>query len=821
MVATGVLISLVTEALHRSRAQVAEAAAELTAALEEDMAAHRALGESELSRARLDALYRGLMDTTSAGCFITDLEGTILVVNDAYCRRSGYSREELLGLKVPDLAAGKAPEEIRANLDRTRTQGECRFESLHRAKDGSRWPVEVVLSFSPMDGGRFFAFCQDITERIRAMEALTSLEQFNRAILDSVNANLAVLDPRGVILAVNEPWRRFARENSQVQGAEAPKTGVGDNYLDICRKGLGEPGAREAYLGIQAVLEGRAAHFYLDYACDSPERKRWFSMHVTPMGTAAGGVVITHLDETDRRATELALLESEQRFHDITRASSDWFWELDREGRYTYVSESVSTVLGLAPEAMIGRSVLEFFPPEDRPGMEVRYANLFREGCAFRNLPTTLACLDGTRRHILTSGTPILDLEGGLAGFRGLDRDVTEIRQAEEVHRRLESELIQAQKLESIGRLAGGVAHDFNNMLGVILGQAEVAMMMPGSKPFDPFLTEIRKAAQRSGELTRQLLAFARKQTITPKVLDLNETVQGMLKMLGRLIGEDITLAWVRREGLWKIRMDPSQIDQILANLAVNARDAIAGVGRVTIGMENLTVTEAFLREHPAAVEGDFLVLSVRDSGCGMEPDILNQIFEPFFTTKGSGKGTGLGLATVFGIVKQNDGFILVQSDVGKGTEFRIFLPRFTGAGAETADAQAPPDVPQGHGETILLVEDDAAVLAATRILLEQLGYAVVPARGPQEALVYAQSYQGAFQLLLTDVVMPDMNGRELAERVMALRPRLPVLFMSGYTADILDPHGVLDQGVNFIQKPASLVELARGVDLVLSGAKV
>jgi PAS domain S-box-containing protein len=653
------------------------------------------------------------------------------------------------------------------------------------------------------------------------MEALAALEQFNRAILDSVNANLAVLDPRGVILAVNEPWRRFARENSLEAGAVVAGTGVGDNYLDVCRKGLGDTGAREVYLGILAVLEGRATHFYTDYACDSPGRRRWFSMHVTPLGTAAGGAVISHVDETERRATEVALLESEQRFQDITRASSDWFWEMDREGRFTYVSESVSTVLGQTPEVMIGRSVLEGFPPEDRPGMEVRYATLFKEGRAFRNLPCVLQRQDGARRHVLTTGTPILDAKGALTGFRGLDRDVTELRQAEEEHHRLENELIQAQKLESIGRLAGGVAHDFNNMLGVIMGQAEVAMMMPDSKAFDPFLTEIRKAAQRSGELTRQLLAFARKQTITPKVLDLNETIQGMLKMLGRLIGEDITLAWMRREGLWRIRMDPSQIDQILANLAVNARDAISGVGRVTIELENRTVAKDFLREHPAAVEGDFLVLTMRDSGCGMDPETLNKIFEPFFTTKGSGKGTGLGLATVFGIVKQNDGFILVHSAVGEGTEFRIFLPRFTGEGAEAPDAQAPPPVPAGHGETILLVEDDPAVLAATRILLVQLGYAVVPARGPQEALVYAESYQGAFQLLLTDVVMPDMNGRELSERITALRPGLPVLFMSGYTADILDPHGVLDQGVNFIQKPASLVELAKGVDLVLSRAKV
>jgi len=339
---------------------------------------------------------------------------------------------------------------------------------------------------------------------------------------------------------------------------------------------------------------------------------------------------------------------------------------------------------------------------------------------------------------------------------------------------------------------------------------------MPGSKPFHPFLAEITKAAQRSGELTRQLLAFARKQTITPKVLDLNETIQGMLKMLGRLIGEDITLNWVRREGLWKIRMDPSQIDQILANLAVNARDAIAGVGRVTIGLENMVVDEEYLKENPTAVEGEFLVLTVRDTGCGMEPDVLKHIFEPFFTTKPAGKGTGLGLATVFGIVKQNDGFLQVQSLPGQGTQFRIFLPRFKDGVEDAPAAEAPKIIPPGHGETILLVEDEAAVLEATRILLGQLGYGVLPARGHAEALVFAQSFKGNLDLLLTDVVMPEMNGRELADRVQALRPGIPVLFMSGYTADILDPHGVLGEDVNFLQKPASMADLARSVERVL-----
>jgi len=805
LMASGVLVSVLAGALLRSRAKEAAATAELQAALEEDMAAHRALGVSENSRQILDALYRGLMETTPAGCFVTDGEWRIILVNQAYVQRSGYGREELLAMRVPDLAVdpGDAP------YRRIQAEGQVRFETRHRARSGEIWPVEVVASFSPMEGGRCFVFCQDITERVAALETVRSMEHFNRAILDSVNAHLVVLDPRGVILAVNAPWKLFGRSRGLGQGAE-----VGDDYLAACERGAGEgaPGAREALEGIRAVQEGRLPGFTLEYPCDSPGERLWFTMNVTPLGNSGGGVVITHLDNTARNRMEMALVESEKRFQDIASASSDWFWEMDREGRYTYASESVAKVLGWTPAEMTGRSVLDGFAPADRPGMEARYQRLFSEARGFRNLPAAQLRKDGTLCHLLTSGTPLLDEAGALKGFRGLDRDVTDVRAAEEQQRRLEGELVQAQKLESIGRLAGGVAHDFNNMLGVILGQAEVAMMMPGSQPFHPYLGEIIKAARRSGDLTRQLLAFARRQVITPRVLDLNETIQGMLKMLGRLIGEDITLAWMRKEGLWTIRMDPSQIDQILANLAVNARDAILGVGRVSIALENVHVDRDFLREHPEAVEGDFVALSVADTGCGMDPEVIKHIFEPFFTTKAIGKGTGLGLATVHGIVKQNEGFILVESRPGQGTRFRIYLPRHQGPEAGAGDGAAPA-IPAGHGETILLVEDEATVLVATRMLLEHLGYAVLPAQGAAKALEIESAFQGSLDLLLTDVVMPDMNGRELSDRIRSRRPGLPVLFMSGYTADILDPHGVLEEGVHFLQKPASVLEMAHGVE--------
>ncbi len=382
----------------------------------------------------------------------------------------------------------------------------------------------------------------------------------------------------------------------------------------------------------------------------------------------------------------------------------------------------------------------------------------------------------------------------------------------------LQSQLLQAQKLEAIGRLAGGVAHDYNNMLGVIMGYAEMGMYgLDPQNPFHNVLTEILKAAKRSASITRQLLAFARKQTISPKVLDLNEAVETMLKMLRRLIGEDIELAWLSSPDLWPVKMDPAQIDQILANLCVNARDAIDGVGKVTIETHNVTLNEAYCAVHEGAFPGDFVVLAVSDSGCGMDQEMLGIIFEPFFTTKSVGKGTGLGLSTVYGIVKQNNGFINVYSEPHLGTTFKIYLPRHQGD-SERDEGADEREVPSARGETVLLVEDEASILTITSTMLEKLGYRVLATDSTAEAMKLAREYENEIHLLLTDVVMPDMNGKELAAGLKSTYPKMKTLFMSGYTANAIAHRGVLDQGVNFLPKPFSFQELAFKVRAVLDG---
>jgi CheY-like chemotaxis protein len=373
--------------------------------------------------------------------------------------------------------------------------------------------------------------------------------------------------------------------------------------------------------------------------------------------------------------------------------------------------------------------------------------------------------------------------------------------------------------METVGRLAGGVAHDFNNMLGVILGHTELALLQADeTHELHDDLKEIQTAAKRSADITKQLLAFARKQTISPKQLDLNDTVESMLNMLRRLIGEDIDLVWKPAVHLWPVKMDPSQIDQILANLCVNARDAIDGVGKLTIETGKKSFNEEYCKEHLGFIPGDFVMLAVSDNGCGMDKDTLANLFEPFFTTKEVGKGTGLGLATVYGIVRQNNGFINVYSEPGQGSTFRIYLSRFFTD--EHTDKVAPEKKATAGGtETILLVEDEPSILRMTRMMLERKGYTVLSAASPAEALEKADNHSGTIDLLMTDVVMPEMNGRDLAEQITALYPGIKLLFMSGYTANVIAHQGVLDDGVAFIQKPFSMGDMAEKVRTVLDTA--
>jgi PAS domain S-box-containing protein len=416
---------------------------------------------------------------------------------------------------------------------------------------------------------------------------------------------------------------------------------------------------------------------------------------------------------------------------------------------------------------------------------------------------------DGTLFWEHATIAPIRDSDNTITHYVGIKEDITERKQLEEQFR-------QAQKMDSVGRLAGGVAHDFNNLLGVIMGNSELALEMaePGH-PMVAHIQEIKRAAVHSADLTRQLLAFARKQTISPRLLDLNTTVEKMLKMLKRLIGENIHLSWQPAAKILPVKIDPSQVDQILANLCVNARDAISNVGNITIETDRISLDEDYCSVHAGFRPGDYVLLTVCDNGCGMDREILDKIFEPFFTTKGSGKGTGLGLATIYGIVKQNSGFINVYSEPGQGTSFKIYLPRHEAEEGQLQTEQRTSSVMRGN-ETILLVEDEPAILEMAVAILSRLGYRVLPASSPTGAIRVAREHDEKIHLLVTDVVMPEMNGRDLAGEIKTIHPEVEWLFMSGYTQNVIVHNGVLDEGFNFIEKPFSVEGLSTKIREVL-----
>ncbi|MFA5179984.1 MAG: PAS domain S-box protein [Syntrophales bacterium] len=473
----------------------------------------------------------------------------------------------------------------------------------------------------------------------------------------------------------------------------------------------------------------------------------------------------------------------------------------DAEGIIQFVNPAFERTTGYSREEAVGRNPRILKSGEQD---ELFYRNLWGTisgGSTWAGRMVNKR-KDGTRYTEETSISPVRNASGRIVNYVAVKRDITE-------HLRLSAQFQQAQKMEAVGLLAGGVAHDYNNMLSVILGYTELAMSkVDQAQPLHADLEEIYKAAMRSADITRKLLAFARKQTIIPVVLDLNETVESMLKMLRRLIGEDIDLAWSPKVGLWPVKMDPIQVGQILANLCVNARDAIADVGKITIETGNAVFDEIYCADHFGFAAGEYVLLAVSDDGCGMDKEILGQIFEPFFTSKQVGKGTGLGLSTVYGIVKQNDGFINVYSEPGKGTTFRIYLSRAEGQAVDTKQKRAE-KIPRGRGETVLVVEDEPALLTLAKMMLETLGYRVLAAGTPGQAIALAKEHARAIQLLISDVVMPEMNGRDLAERLQSLYPDMKIMFMSGYTSNVIVHRGVLDEGVNFIQKPFSMKDLA------------
>ncbi len=510
-------------------------------------------------------------------------------------------------------------------------------------------------------------------------------------------------------------------------------------------------------------------------------------------------------DRLARRSAERALRESEERYRRIVETTNEGVWLLDLEGRTTFVNARVGEFLGADPGQLIGRSIFEFATAESHAALTRTLGHENRPPSG--QIEVRFQKADGTDFWAMFDRAPICDESDRVIGSMAMLMDIT-------LRKKLEEQLRQAQKMEAIGSLAGGVAHDFNNLLSVIISYSQ--LIADELKPGDPIrsdMEEIQKAGARAQDLTRQLLAFSRQQVLDPRTLDLNQILRGMDKMLRRLLGEDVELSLLTQQDLSKVHADLGQIEQIVMNLVVNARDAMPRGGKLAIETQNVQLDDLYAAEHHDVTPGPYVLLAVSDTGSGIDASTVPRIFEPFFTTKEKGRGTGLGLSTVFGIVKQSGGHIWVYSEVGKGTTFKVYLPRTDRA--ESAARVPPPQVVTGV-ETILLVEDEEQVRTIMRTILRKLGYNVLEAPNAGEAFLICEKYSAKIHLLLTDVVMPRMSGRELVERVTPMRPDMKVLYVSGYAENTIVHHGVLDAGVFFFQKPITPEAFARKVREVL-----
>ncbi|MDD5484039.1 MAG: response regulator [Kiritimatiellae bacterium] len=523
---------------------------------------------------------------------------------------------------------------------------------------------------------------------------------------------------------------------------------------------------------------------------------------------------VNHILENDvaeRKQAEKILRESENKYRTLIENIPQKIYFKNKDSVYISCNLNYARDLKISPHEIAGKTDYDFFPEELADKYRADDKRIMGSGATAEL--EEIYVKDGVKSWVRTIKTPVSD-----KGILGIFWDITERKQADEERRKLEKQMIQNQKVESVGRLAGSIAHDFNNMLTVICSCAELALpQLAPEHPVYAYLKDIQTAANRSAELTKQLLTFARKQPARPKVLRLNDTVRNMLKILQLLIGENIKIVWNPGADLWPVKLDPSQVDQLLANLCLNARDAISGKGEIAIETGNAPLDAAAKRQN-AIAPGSYVKISVRDNGCGMDKETLTHIFEPFFTTKRVGQGAGLGLATVYGIVKQNEGYINVLSKPGHGTTFEIYFPRNVAAAktAKPEKAGASPGEARHGKETVLVVEDEPQLIKLIWMILESLDYKVLIAVTPGEAIRLAEKHTGPIHLLVTDLVMPEMNGLELSREILKRHPKIKSLFMSGHSPGLIGMKGFMEENADFIQKPYSIRDLAAKVREVL-----
>ncbi len=556
-------------------------------------------------------------------------------------------------------------------------------------------------------------------------------------------------------------------------------------------------------------------HKYPFRIVDGREEVRWVEINATFIGWEGRPATLNFINDiTERVRMEEALRQSEEYFRALIEKTLDVTLIIDAQGVFRYASPSVLGVTGHRPENLVGEDVFKFIHPDDASKVREAFERGLRDMISPAKMEFRVFHSDGSYRTVESIGRNLLEVPA-VRGYVVNARDITARKSTEEEMQKLQEQLRQAQKMEAIGRLAGGIAHDFNNLLTIIQGYSDLSLLvLRDGDPVKENIHGIERAAKRAAALTQQLLAFSRRQMMEMKIIDLNVLLRDLDKMLHRLIGEDIELVTVLAEDLGMVKVDPGQIEQVVLNLAVNAKDAMPSGGKLTIETLNVELDEAYARAHVAVKPGPFVMFSITDTGEGITPEVKERIFEPFFTTKEVGKGTGLGLSTVYGIVKQCGGNIWVYSEAGQGTTFKLYFPRLQKPGMERGERSRQEDSPHGT-ETILVVEDEDEVRKLTVDILRNQGYTVLEAAQGQDAIAICEHHSELIHLMLTDVVMPKMNGAELARRLTPLHRDMKVLYMSGYTDHAVFDHGLL-KGAEYIQKPFTMVNLSKKVREVL-----
>lgn len=755
-----------------------------------------------------DIDYRQIVENVNSIVLFWHKSGDILFINDFGSSFFGFSKDELIGKHVigtivPEIETGGRdlvglmkqicahPENFRLNIN----ENTC--------KDGTRcWISWLNLPiYDEHDGLKILSFGNDITQLKRSEQALIESERLHRILFEAAPVGIIHFDTTGTITACNDAFVAIMGSSRQSL--------VGLNMLK-----LPDERVRRA---IQDVLDHKSGFMEGKYTSVTGKKTTYVNATFVPIISQdmklTGGMGIIE-DITEKKVVEERLKASEAFLKRIFEGSRVPIVIMDAQ-TYCFLDcnqAAVDIYRFASKQDVVGKRPLDFSAPEQYDGTDsVIKANDY----IIKAIEEGMVVFEWL--HQRPDGER-WDAEVHLMSFQADNRQLLQFTLHDITHRKqLEEQLLQSQKLEAVGRLAGGVAHDFNNMLQIITSCSELALSMcdPDTK-LHKLLYQVYKAGNRSAELTKQLLAFARKQTVIPKLIDLNNNIENMINMLARLIKDGIELSWhpVKEEAL--VKLDPVQLDQLLVNLVVNANDAISGIGKIRIRTELKDITGQ-KADRIGILPGKYILLSVSDTGCGMDMNMLKHIFEPFYTTKPQGEGTGLGLATVYGIVKQNSGGITVQSEYGSGTTFEIYLPCAQGIDADKDTSKNDETIPS-QGETILLVEDEFATLKMIENILEMLGYKVFSADTPGKAIALAAKEIERIDMVLTDVLMPEMNGREMVDVLISMKPTLKRLYMSGYPAEVICKQGILEDGVDLLQKPFKTATLSQKLRELLDG---